>query len=314
MLGRRMRLLLAVLAALLVLPAVAEARLKVGIGDQKPAMFGDPRFRDLGLRHARLTVPWDALEVRWQREELERWLFAAREARVEVLISYGHSRRPNRRRVLPRPGQMSYEFALFRKRYPWVRNFAVWNEANHCGEPTCHRAGRVVEYYRAMRRTCPSCRLLAAELLDFPNMTAWVRAFQRRLGFHPALWGLHNYRDANYLRTGNTRALLRATRARIWLTETGGIVKRRNRSSVRFPESARHAAKATRWVFDRLVPLSRRIERVYLYHWNASTPHDTWDSGLISWNGRTRPAYRVVRRVMRSGLRPPRGVRRRPVR
>ena len=55
----------------------------------------------------------------------------------------------------------------------------------------------------------------------------------------------------------------------MWFTETGGIVSRTNRRKVTFPESAEHAAKATRFLFDDLVPLSRRITRVYLYHWNS---------------------------------------------
>ena len=98
---------------------------------------------------------------------------------------------------------MAYEFALFRHRYPWVKTFAAWNEVNHCGEPTCHRAGMVVRYYRAMRRLCPRCTVLAGELLDFPNMTSWVKSFQRILGAQPKYWGLHNYRDANRLQTTN---------------------------------------------------------------------------------------------------------------
>jgi len=49
-----------------------------------------------------------------------------------------------------------------------------------------------------------------------------------------------------------------------------------------------------RWVFDKLVPLSRRITRVYLYHWNAVSG-DNWDSGLVDPRGRSRPALRVLR-------------------
>ena len=48
-----------------------------------------------------------------------------------------------------------------------------------------------------------------------------------------------------------------------------------------FPESAAHAAMATRWVFEKLVPLSRRITRVYLYQWNAAKG-ENWDSGLVN--------------------------------
>jgi len=298
---RRALLLALVLAGLVAAPA--QARLTIGIGDQKTEMFSDPRFAALGIRYARVTVSWDALERDWSRQELDAWMFSARLAHVRPLVTFSHSRLAGRRRVLPTPGLFAYEFHLFRKRYPWVRAFATWNEANHCGEPTCRRVSRVVAYYKAIRRQCPHCQILAAELLDFPNMTRWVKEFRRRAHVDPKYWGLHNYRDANRLQTINTRKLLKATRGYIWLTETGGIVHRQNKSTVSFEESPAHAAKATRWVFDRIVPLSRRITRVYLYHWNAVSPFDTWDSALIGPDNRSRPALAVLRRVLQDGVR-----------
>ena len=43
----------------------------------------------------------------------------------------------------------------------------------------------------------------------------------------PRYWGMHNYIDANRLRTTGTRRMLRAVKGQIWFTETGGIVARR---------------------------------------------------------------------------------------
>ena len=65
-----------------------------------------------------------------------------------------------------------------------------------------------------------------------------------------------------------------------------------------FPESAAHAATATRFLFDELVPLSRRITRVYVYQWNCYAGPKTWDSGLIGPNGKPRPAFHVLQRVL----------------
>src|SRR5689334_23521342 len=93
--------------------------------------------------------------------------------------------------------------------------------------------------------------------------------------------------------------MLHAVRGQVWFTETGGIVARHNRHKVTFPESARHAAVATRFVFRRLVPISHRVTRVYIYQWNAGPPPQTWDSGLVGPTGRARPALRVVTRVLR---------------
>jgi hypothetical protein len=291
--------LLAVLAAALVLPAGAGA-VTVGIADQKTSVFSDPLFQDLQLRHARLVVPWDVLEDPWQAQELDRWLQAAREANVTPLLTFGHSRREGLRKMRPTTTRLRKEFLRLRERYPWVTDWAAWNEPNHCSQPLCHRPKLAARYFDTIRRACPSCRVLAAEVLDMPNMVAWVRAFRRAAKVEPEYWGLHNYVDANRFRTQGTRKLLRATKGEIWFTETGGIVKRRTRVKVTLPESTGHAADATRWLFDRLVPLSKRITRVYLYHWSPSTRKDTWDSALVNIHGRPREALRVLRsRVLR---------------
>jgi hypothetical protein len=291
----RFLLLLALMVAGLAGAAPAGA-LTIGIADNKPDMFFDPRFGGSGVRHARLTVGWDALSSPWQAAQMDMWLNAAHAANIQPLVAFGHSR-TDRRRV-PTPERLLFEFRRFRARYPWVHEFAAWNEANHCGEPTCHRPGLVAAYYRKLRRECPDCRILAAEVLDMPNMVTWVRAFRRAAGEEPRYWGLHNYIDANRTRTTGTRRMLRAVKGQVWFTETGGIVARRNPHKVTFPESARHAATATRFLFQRLVPLSRRVTRVYIYHWNSDAPGNTWDSALIGPTGRVRPAYRIVQRVL----------------
>jgi hypothetical protein len=291
--------LLAVLAAALVLPAGAGA-VTVGIADQKTSVFSDPLFQELELRHARLVVPWDVLEDPWQAQELDRWLQAAREANVTPLLTFGHSRREGLRRMRPTTTRLRKEFLRLRERYPWITDWAAWNEPNHCSQPLCHRPELAARYFDTIRRACRGCRVLAAEVLDMPNMVSWVRAFRRTAKVEPKYWGLHNYVDANRFRTEGTRKLLRATKGEIWFTETGGIVKRRTRVKVTLPESTGHAADATRWLFDRLVPLSKRITRVYLYHWSPSTRKDTWDSALVNIHGRPREALRVLRsRVLR---------------
>jgi hypothetical protein len=287
---------LVVLLAALAVAAPASA-LTIGIADQKPDMFADPRFQGSGIQFARRAVAWDALTSPGQTAALDEWLGAARAGHVEPLISFTHS--SVHRRTLPTPERLLYEFRRFRARYPWVTEFASWNEANHCGEPTCHRPELVAAYWRKLRVACPSCRILGAEVLDMPNMTSWVKAFRRAAKVEPRYWGLHNYIDANRLRTTGTRRLLKATgHALIWFTETGGIVSRINRRKVTFPESASHAAIATRFVFDKLVPLSPRNTRVYLYHWNSEPGPKTWDSALIGPGGKPRPAFRVLERVL----------------
>jgi hypothetical protein len=298
-----LRALLVTFALLLAAPVSAGAAV-VGIGDQKADMFGDARFLRLNIKHARINVPWDALRHGWQVAEIDRWMNAARDRGVDPLVSFGHSR--VRRRSLPQPQAFRREFRRFRARYPWVRSFATWNEANHCGEPVCRRERLAAAYYRKLQQECGECRILAAEVLDMPNMLKWVRNFRRayrRYGVgEPRAWGLHNYVEANRFRTTSLRKLLRRVKGTVWLTEVGGIVKRRNinRHSVKgIPESKRHAARVTRFLLRRVLPRHRRVRRIYLYHWNSSTRRDTWDSAFIGPDDRARPALGVLRRHLR---------------
>ena len=73
------RPLFAALLAVLLVPAVAVApaaarRVAIGMGEQQPSMFGDPRWARLGLRDARYLVDWDALAYKHQRRELDTWM------------------------------------------------------------------------------------------------------------------------------------------------------------------------------------------------------------------------------------------------
>lgn len=305
--GLPRRTLLALLAAAMLLlagfaaPQPAHAgmasKLTVGIAEQQPDFFSQPLFQRTEIHHARLLVSWNAMYTKWQREQADTWLDAARAAGVTPLVSFGHSR--TRRSELPSTARYLKAFRAFRKRYPWVRTFATWNEANHCGEPTCKRPALVASYWRAIKKDCPTCRILAAELLDSPNVATWARAFRRATRVEPRYWGLHNYIDANRFTTSYTKAVLGATRGELWLTETGGIVARRNGSRVRLPGSTAHAAKATRFVFEKLVRVDPRIKRVYLYHWENESRRATWDSALVATNGQARPAYDVLRDRLR---------------
>jgi hypothetical protein len=142
-------------------------------------------------------------------------------------------------------------------------------------------------------------------MLDMPNMKSWMKDFNRALGYTPKLWGLHNYVEANRFKMRRLRELLRvAPRAQVWLTETGGLVRRDNGSTTEIPEGARHAGEVTRYIFDRILPRNPRITRVYIYHWNAASSTASWDSALITPGGRERSALFVLARVLRFGLRP----------
>jgi hypothetical protein len=278
----------------------------IGIGEQKPSMFASRPFARLGLRDARYLAPWDVLEDPRQLALLDAWMAAAKQARVRVAISLQHSLRSHRlARTLPTPAQFARQFRRLRARYPTVRDWLPWNEANSPGSMTEHRPRRVARYFDAASRACRGCRVVAADVIDTPGMAAWVRKFQRAARTPPRIWGLHNYVDANQFTSRGTRTLLSLTRGQVWFTEIGGVVLRREytrRGRVRktFRYGLRHAARATAHGLG-LSCLSRRVTRVYLYHWQAPERVTSWDSGLVDADGRKRPAYRVVSRWLKRG-------------
>jgi hypothetical protein len=310
---RSVRALAAVLALLcltLIAPAAAGAasklrpvtgklNVKVGIGDQKAEVFDDERLRDLGVGYVRRSVAWDALRNADQRAALDAWVHGAQGMGAEPLITFARSRKiAGRQHRPPTSAQFLREFKRFRKRYPRVRTWSSWNEANQCGTGTCEKPELVAAYFNTIRRNCPGCKVVAADLLDQPNMVRWARDFRHAARFEPKYWGLHDYIDANRFQTTRTTQLLRAVRGEVWLTEIGGLVARRNRSSIKLPQGRAHAARATRFIFDRLARLDRRVARVYLYHWRSSTRRDSWDSALIGSDGEARPALGVLKRVL----------------
>jgi hypothetical protein len=293
-----------VLAVLALSTAPAVARpVAIGMGEQEPGMFSDARWERLGLRHARYLVAWDALERKHQRAALDAWMAAARAAHTRVTLSFRHAHRSRRsRHAIPRPAEFRRAFLGFRERYPQVRSWIVWNEANHPRSRSANKPGRVARLFDVVARNCRGCRVVGADVLDISGMASWVRRFQRRARERPRIWGLHNYVDARHGTSIGTRTLLSITRGKVWFTETGGWVLRRayrRRRIVReFRSSPRAAAAATRHVLQ-LACISRRVRRVYLYNWQAPRRVTTWDSGFVGPRGRVRPAYKVLRRQVR---------------
>jgi hypothetical protein len=290
---------MALLLAILVFPAAANAAanpdLRIGIADQKTTVFSDPRFIDLGLKDARVTVPWDLFKYDWQVAEVDAWMKAAADAGVkDPLVSFNRSRIDTRWDIVPTTKQFVRTLKKFRARYPDVKTFSIWNEPNLHSQPTLHRIPLYVKWYKAFRKNCSGCTLLAGELIDLTNMKSWVKRFQTKLGGSPAIWGVHNYRDVNRMQTDTLQTLLKITKARIWMTETAGIVGRSLRGpSKHFETSPEHAAKAMKYLFRKIVTFSPRVDRLYVYNWNSTEKNEEWDSALIDYKGDPRPAYQV---------------------
>ena len=261
----------------------------VGIGEQSPDMFQDARFHATGIRHARLLVPYDLVKRGgWPLASADVWLDRARRDGIEPLVSFGHSMSKRHQFRLPSVREYSKRVAEFRARYPWVREFSTWNEANLGSvQPTGRHPRRTAVFYRALKKQCKDCTVVAVELLLTSNwrMWRWIRAFRQRAGRGRLIFGLHNYPDVTRLRSKATRLFLRRVKnADVWITETGGIVRHR-----RFKYNEGRAARVIRHVFtmaDRLP----RITRLYLYNWRYDG-NGRWDSGLISEGGTERMGY-----------------------
>jgi hypothetical protein len=272
-------------------PTGVREDLVVGIGDQQAILFGDPRFKALGLRDARFVASYDTTSVRFEREIADNWLGAARRAGVHPFVTFGHSRVHPKK--LPSVAEFRAAFRAFHKRYPQVDTYAPWNEINHVSQPTSRDPARAAAYYNVVRAECDGCTVVAGDVLDQAGMTRYVAAYRRGLDGEPKIWGLHNYADANRFRKSGLSALLKAVPGEIWLTETGGIVQ----FGRAFPRSERRAARAVRYAFD-LAVKTKRVRRIYLYNWTGGKPGDRFDAGIVGPDGSPRPAYDVLRKAL----------------
>jgi hypothetical protein len=286
------------LLVFLILAAPASAKPPIiGIGDQSAAMFSAPAFQKLGVRHSRLALAWD-----WYRDPhtvylTDVWMEQAQAAGVQPLVAFNRNWRSNGHRKLPSLTLYRKSFRLVRERYPWVTDYSAWNEANHTTQPTSKKPAAAARYYNAMRKDCRTCTIVAADVLDSPDMLAWVKKFKR---YAPTarIWGLHNYKDANDAR-GTTKLLLKAVRGQVWLTETGGILRLKPADGSRGGRKSTKAqqARAVKRVYQ-IAKSSRRITRVYFYEW-AKKRGNRWDSAFVETNGTLRPAYHTLKRGLR---------------
>jgi hypothetical protein len=289
-------------------PAHAGGRLALGISDNSAALFRDPRFRWLGVRIARLVVPWDVIrrprELAWDSS----WLQAARAEGVRPLVVFNGD--PGHPRRLPSLAAYAVAAEGFMSLFPWVLDYTPWNEENHPLQPTANDPQRAAEYFNLLSSYCRACSITAADVLDIPNMGSWVRSFLRHAR-RPRLWGLHSYVDVGLGSHERTSLLLRLVRGQVWFTEAGGVVWRwerpygsRRATYIVHPET--HAATLAARVLS-LAASSPRVTRVYYYQWRV--PHTlawarahgglSWDSGLLRPDCSVRPAFFVIARAVR---------------
>lgn len=306
MLRRRLRVLLSIVAGLgfgVVMPATAGA-VVIGIGDNNPAMFSDPRFAALDITTARYTIPWDVVTRRADRADLNAfrgWLSAAQQAHVNPLISFGADFTNPAANYVPTVAQYKTAVKAFLKDFPQIKLYTPWNEPDFSYRTLARNPTLAANYFNALYEMCRGCTVLAGDVylpttgvatIDHAvaRLGPWLKAYVKGLHHRPAGWALHDYTEIRARNTSQLQTLMSMTSGPIWLDETGGVLRR---GHWQYPnQSAAAAAKDEQYLLS-LSKRYHRIARIYHYEWQGNTSAG-WDSGLIAPNGSTRPAYNVL--------------------
>jgi hypothetical protein len=268
----------------------------IGISDNQPATFDDANFQILGLRFARLVTPWNS--VLTEPARLDQWLQTARAHNIRPLVSFEHTRGmvcPGKKCKGPSKSQYTRAWKAFHAKYPWVKDISPWNEVNSATQPTGKFPALAATYYNIVRASCRGCTIVAADLLDAPNIRRYATTFLLSAKGKPKLWGLHNYTDTNRFRSKGTTTLLKTVKGQVWLTETGGVVKFvTQKGVVALPKSESRAKRAMDYMFRLAEQNATRIKRIYVYQWKVNNVFDRFDAGVVRPDGTPRPSFTVL--------------------
>jgi len=297
--------------AVLVVPASAPAKTNVvvGIGDQSPAMFSNTYWQQLQLKRTRYFVHWNAIDNPTELAETDAFVNAAKARGVGVLLHLSsNDLRPKKGKL---PSRNKYKSAAKRlvERYRplGVKDWGVWNEANHVTQETYKSPKRAAQFYKAFRAIkCSSCNVVALDVLDQVGVTTYIKRWLRHAGSaarKAKIIGIHNYSEVNRLRNKGsnkypgTRRIINAVRkknrtARYWYTETGALTK----FGDGFPCSDTRPVKTIKHMFKLTKRFDRYVQRLYSYNWTGLATCDVrFDAGLTYANGEPRPVYHAFK-------------------
>ncbi len=343
--------LAAALTALLALPLAASAAHRydeskarydqeVGFSDQSARIFDDPAFQRLAIRRTRLIVPWNVMD---DPQELAKATQYVRRSTADgdlVLLHLGDETPGNAVDDNPLPSRKRFAKAMD-ELVPYfhslgVREFGVWNEANHKSQPTDKRPDRAAEYfmeaYRAIHLKSgigckfPKCRIVALDALDEGDATSYIRKFYRRLNNtydnRAETVGIHNYSAVNRFSNRVVGQMIGAFRREnrgidIWATEVGGLVAFGSRNgsfacNPNDPDSIERAEarqdRAIRFMFKQMRTFSRHLDRLYFYNWfgndcrydqSRGEDFNLFDAGIVESDGDPRDGYYEFQRRAR---------------
>lgn len=288
--------------------ASAKSPIRVGIGDQSPAMFDAPAYQALKMKTTRYFFPWNGMDNAYELSKATQFVEKAQTQGVSVLFHLSTDNFTLKKAKLPSVSAYTKELErivpYFRAR--GVKEWGTWNEANHASQPTYKDPKRAAQFFRAMYGVVGSKdKIVALDVLDQGGVERYESRFFAALSptyrKRAKVIGLHNYGDVNRNRSTYTSSMIKTARkynrsAKFWFTETGGLVE----FGKSFKCSTSRAASRTKNVFSlakKYRPLG--VERVYFYNWTGSGCGKTrFDAGLTSPNGDTRAAYDTLKRLL----------------
>jgi hypothetical protein len=302
---------LVLLAGLLIAPSAvgsaqaprahAASSYLTGIGDEQGEMFSNPLWKQLHTKIVRYIAPYDAVVHPYSLDKAIVWIRAAEAQHEQVLVAFYHSEYTPLR--MPSVAQYQHDVQKFVKRFPHVRQYQSWDEANRGYIPgvlASPSATAAAQYYQALIRVCRGCTVIGLDVLDAqdigPTLT-YISEFRHEIGklrtIMPKIWGLHNYSDINRLESWRTRELVRALGGQVWLTETGGIVQFGGGFPNRNGSGLTRASKVLKYMFA-VAASQPQIKRLYIYDWTGGNASTRFDAGLMNAHDQPRAGYVVV--------------------
>jgi len=276
-----------------------------GIGDQQATMFANPLWKQLKTKIVRYVVPYDAVAHSWSLDHAIVFIRAAEAAHQQVLVAFYHSEYTPTR--LPSVASYKRDVQKFIKMFPHVKQYESWDESNRGNERplfTSPSAVQAAKYYQALIRVCHRCTVVGLDVLDayyIQPTLRYIAEFKREIyrleTVMPKIWGLHNYSDVNRLEGWRTTDLVRALGGKVWLTETGGIVKFGGSFPNKHGSGLKRSAKVLKFMF-KVAGEHPQIKRIYIYDWNGGTASTRFDAGLTNAREQPREGYEVVCRQL----------------
>jgi hypothetical protein len=281
--------------------AHAAAHFLTGLGDEYSDMFANPLWQQLHTKIARYIAPYDAMVHADSLARATAWIQAAEEQHAQILVAFYHSEHTPM--VLPSVAQYRHDVQKFLRRFPNVRQYQAWDEANrgtiahYLASPS---AGATAQYYQALHRLCTTCNVIGLDVLDQSKISPtleYISEFKREIArLHttmPSIWGLHDYSDVNRYESWRTREVSRALGGQIWLTETGGIVQFGGIFTNHNGSGLTRAASVLNYTFGLAAAFSQ-VKRLYLYNWTGGVGSSRFDAGLTDSRNRPRLGYVIV--------------------